>query len=467
MNPAKRYKKSLFIFRRDLRCDDNTALIHALNESDSVVACFIFDPRQVKNHPYKSEPAFNFMLESFEDLKEQLKQREGTLYYFEGKPDEIVEELIVKDGIQAVFVNEDYTPFSVTRDLSIKKVCERRHIDFRTYADALLNEPKAVTKDAGGVYTVFTPFFRKAQQLDIKKPVAQKQTNVFSGTVHTTSYSKPSRQPSGKSRMKGGRQEALSILKNLKKFKDYDAHRNIPAKGATTGLSAHHKFGTCSIRETFHAVAESLGRGHTLIDELYWRDFFSHIAYHFPHVFGECFYEEYNALAWVNDAKAFQRWCDGQTGFPIVDAGMRELNETGFMHNRARMITASFLVKDLHIDWRWGERYFACRLVDYDPCVNNGNWQWAASTGCDHQPYFRIFNPWLQQKKFDPDCRYVKQWIPELKNLDPQTIHHWHEQPGSLLTQYPAPIVDHSAQSIKAKEMFRAIKRNGEQSDGV
>ena len=199
------------------------------------------------------------------------------------------------------------------------------------------------------------------------------------------------------------------------------------------------------MREVYYAITEQLGSEHPLLRQLYWRDFFTHIAYHFPQVFGRPFLEKFANLHWDNNRDYFQAWSEGKTGFPIVDAGMRELNATGFMHNRLRMIVASFLVKDLHISWRWGERYFAQHLVDYDPCVNNGNWQWAASTGCDAQPYFRIFNPWLQQQKFDPDCRYIYRWIPELKAFSPKTIHQWDKKHHHC--NYPAPIIDHARES--------------------
>jgi deoxyribodipyrimidine photo-lyase len=203
----------------------------------------------------------------------------------------------------------------------------------------------------------------------------------------------------------------------------------------------------------FYAVTEQLGSEHPLIRQLYWRDFFTHIAYYFPQVFERAFLDKFVNLHWDNNPDYFQAWCDGKTGFPIVDAGMRELNATGFMHNRVRMITASFLVKDLHIDWRWGERYFAQHLVDYDPCVNNGNWQWAASTGCDAQPYFRIFNPWLQQLKFDRDCRYIYRWLPELQAFPRKTIHQWDKKHSAC--SYPTPIIDHARESRLAKARFK------------
>ncbi len=228
--------------------------------------------------------------------------------------------------------------------------------------------------------------------------------------------------------------------------------RDIPSL-KTTGLSAHNKFGTLSIRQVydvFVATAPDLAR------QLYWRDFYTHLAYHFPYVFKGAFNKKYDAVAWKNNKAWFERWCLGTTGFPIVDAGMRQLNATGYMHNRVRMIVASFLTKDLHIHWQWGERYFAQKLVDYDPAVNNGSWQWAASTGADAQPYFRIFNPWLQQKKFDEDARYIKTWVPELKKVSVPTIHAWYKQAEPLFG-YPLPMVDHAVQSAQAKELFKSL----------
>ena len=246
-----------------------------------------------------------------------------------------------------------------------------------------------------------------------------------------------------------GRSGAMSILKRLGEYKNYGEERDLPELDATTHLSAHLKFGTCSVREAYYAIRKNL------IRQLYWRDFYTHIAWHFPHVFGHAFKRQYDELPWRNDRKAFNAWCRGRTGFPIVDAGMRQLNNSGFMHNRVRMITASFLIKDLHIDWRWGERYFATRLIDYDPCVNNGNWQWAASTGCDPQPWFRIFNPWRQQKKFDGNCAYIHRWVPELDNVPASRIHKVNE--GGKIPGYPAPIVDHAARVKITKKLYKKI----------
>jgi deoxyribodipyrimidine photo-lyase len=259
----------------------------------------------------------------------------------------------------------------------------------------------------------------------------------------------------------GGRSGGIAILKTIDRFKDYEQQRDIPGLSATTFLAPHNKFGTLSIREVYHTIKERFGSEHTLIRELYWRDFFTHIAWHFPHVFGHAFYRHYDAIKWENDNELFSAWCSGRTGFPIVDAGMRELVATGFMHNRVRMIVSSFLVKDLLISWQWGERFFAQHLTDYDPSVNNGNWQWAASTGCDAQPYFRIFNPWLQQKRFDPQCAYIKRWIPELSQYSAAEIHKLADRAGpsgGRAREYPAPVVQHSIQKIRAEELFRGCR---------
>jgi deoxyribodipyrimidine photo-lyase len=222
---------------------------------------------------------------------------------------------------------------------------------------------------------------------------------------------------------------------------------------STSQLSAHLKFGTISVREVFYTIAQTLDLEHPLTRQLYWRDFLTHIGFHFPRVFGHAFIEKFDSIPWEKDLQKFQAWAEGKTGFPIVDAGMRELNETGFMHNRVRMIVASFLTKDLRISWRWGERYFAQHLVDYDPCLNNGNWQWAASTGCDAQPYFRIFNPWLQQQKFDENCNYIYRHIPELRAVPAKILHEWHKKHYGHF--YPKPIVEHSEESKLTKALFK------------
>lgn len=435
--------KTLFIFRRDLRIQDNTGLIEALKNHDEVLPCFIFDPRQTKGNDYFSEQCFSFMVDCLKDLDKELKDKGSRLYLFQGQAHEVVKKLKAEN----VYVNRDYTPFSQKRDAEIAKVA-----NLHTCDDILLIKPEQALKEDGDPYTVFTPFWKKNSQQKVPKPQENNHKNYFSGKVAGTVDFPKVDSPF----YTGGRKQALEIIKKLKDFEGYKELRNIPALDKTTHLSAHNKFGTVSIRELYFAISKALGPHSDLLRQLYWRDFFTHIAFHFPKVFGKSFHEKYDKIKWLNNKKHFTAWKEGKTGFPIVDAGMRELNETGYMHNRARMIVASFLTKDLHIDWRWGEKYFAQKLVDYDPVVNNGSWQWAASTGCDAQPYFRIFNPWLQQKKFDPDCKYIKKWIPELKDADPSDIHNLFKNPSLFAGDYPAPIVDHKQMSSQAKDMYKS-----------
>ncbi|NJL44086.1 MAG: deoxyribodipyrimidine photo-lyase, partial [Nitrosarchaeum sp.] len=364
-------------------------------------------------------------------------------------------------GTRSVHANTDYTPFARRRDEAMAAACKAAGARYTTHHDYLLTHPEAVRTTQGTPYTVFTPFFREAQTYPIQQPQElPEKTSFYTGTLlHAWSGERASILPVENPHLfaKGGRTNALRLLRRLATLTHYAEERDQPHLQATSNLSAHLKFGTISIREAYHAIAEHLGPEHPLLRQLYWRDFFTHIAYHHPRIFGESFRTAYDAIPWGNDENLYGAWKEGQTGYPIVDAGMRELRTTGTMHNRTRMITASFLVKDLHIDWRWGERHFAQHLADYDPSVNNGNWQWAASTGCDSQPYFRIFNPWLQQQKFDPECIYIKRWIPELGNLTPAQIHTLARARPSRLA-YPQPIVDHTKQTQEIKAAFAAAR---------
>ncbi|MGM5487376.1 MAG: cryptochrome/photolyase family protein [Nanobdellota archaeon] len=421
------YNHALFIFRRDLRTVDNTALNEASRLSKKVTCAFFFDPRQ-RDHAYFSPHAFQFMLESLKEL---------PVTTYQGQPERIIPTL---KGIDAVFVNRDYTSFSSKRDKRIQDICEKQGLAFHSYADYLLLEPEMALKKNNTPYTIFTPFHRNAAKIPVKKPDTHTPKNLTSGTPKL-----PSR-PYKKLYTKGGRRTGLHLLKNIPD--DYERNRDRLSEH-TSGLSAHHKFGTISIRESYWHPTPA-----TFTAELYWRDFFTHIAYHFPPVFGQAFQPKFRHIKWKNNKTAFRRWCEGRTGVPIVDAGMRELNTTGYMHNRARMITASFLTKDLHIDWRWGEQYFATRLIDYDPAVNNGNWQWAASTGCDAQPYFRIFNPWRQQERFDPEGTYIKRFVPELKNKSPKEIKNHKQNP---IQGYEPPMVVHENEVETSRARYKFI----------
>jgi len=458
------YNRALHIFRRDLRLQDNTALNAARDMSKEVVTCFIFNDAQVKPHRYRSVNGLAFMIESLEELSREIEAQGGSLLVLHGNPETLIDKLVSELSIDAVFVNKDYTPFSTSRDAALQRLCSRRSISLHSVSDLLLVDPESFSKDDGRPYTVYTPFFKKAQKLSVPHPSVSTRKNIVKPISSLKTVAPRDFWPSQSATDRvasGGRSKAIKILKGIAVYSKYDDERNIPCIRGTTLLAPHNKFGTVSIREVFHAISTTLGPQHTLIRELYWRDFFTHIAWHFPHVFGHAFNSIYDAVEWNENEEWFQLWCRGQTGFPIVDAGMRELVSTGFMHNRVRMIVASFLVKDLHINWQRGEEFFAQHLTDFDPAVNNGSWQWAASTGCDAQPYFRIFNPWLQQERFDPDCIYIKKWLPELSELPSKKIHSLYEDAAGRSINYPSPMVDHSVQKIHAEEMFRRCQKKG------
>lgn len=459
----KQYKKSLFIFRRDLRLEDNTGLLDALEKSESVIACFIFDPAQIgDSNEFRSMNALQFMIASLQELDGALHKKKSGLYIFYGHPTVVIKKIVLQEHIDAVFVNRDYTPFSIKRDDEIKKVCHQHRCAFTSHNDLLLHEPEDVKSGNGTPYSIFTPFYKKSMQMPVREPKKNTSNNFYTAKVNgqenQSIYKKILKKENPHLANTGGRQEAIKILKKIGQFKNYTQTHDYPVI-ATTHLSAHLKFGTVSIREAYWAIRNALGTSSPLLRQLYWRDFFTHVAYQSPFVFGHPFHEKYILLSWENNKKYFLAWCTGKTGFPIVDAGMRELNATGFMHNRVRMIVASFLVKDLHINWLWGEKYFAQQLVDYDPAVNNGNWQWVASTGSDSQPYFRIFNPWLQQKKFDPKCEYIKKWVPELKNISNKIIHTWLNTKAPAIKNYPRPIVNHAIESKKTQLVYKKVSQ--------
>lgn len=400
------------------------------------------------------------MSEALLDLDQQLRQRQSRLIYLSGHPNEILQKFLPSHDIDAVFVNRDYTPFSRRRDSQIKNVCKKTNVVFHQFADCLLNEPEMVLKTNGQPYKVFTPYFRQAAQNPVATPKEEPQGKY--SQIETSSQHDLKRmlrnlrvQTNKMLFVQGTRSACEKILNDINCLRDYERIRNFPSHHGTTRLSAYIKFGLCSIREVYKAIKNKLGPTHPLIRQLYWRDFYVHVAFHYPYIFKRAFKPRYKAIQWNYNKASFQRWCEGKTGFPIVDAGMRELNTTGWMHNRVRMIVASFLTKDLHIDWRWGERYFAEHLIDYDPAVNNGNWQWSASTGVDAQPYFRIFNPWLQQQKYDKNCDYIKKWIPELSEVDTKDIHHWfNPTKWDSRISYPKPMVDHKEESQYSRELF-------------
>ena len=447
------YEKSIFLFHRDLRIEDNIGLIDALNNSKEVIPCFIYDSNLIKKLK-DAKFRWNFLNESLLDLDENFKKKGIRLQIVEGITEKSLEKIVKKHKIESIFSNTDFSNYSQKRDEKIYQMCKKNKITFHSSLDFLLHNPHDIKTNEDSPYTIYSFFYKKAKIFPTRKVTKNTKKNYSNEIISNSSIIKPKIR---NSEIKGGRKEALKILKNLENFTDYDKVRDFPGLNQTTLLSAHNKFGTISIREIYTQIKEILGTDHTIMREIYWREFFNYILFHFPHVEKKSFKQKFQDIPWKNSEESLKKWKEGKTGFPIVDAGMRQLNLTGFMHNRVRMIVASFLTKDLHIDWRLGERYFAEKLIDYDTAVNSGNWQWAASTGCDAVPYFRIFNPWRQQERFDLNCNYIKKWIPELEKMEPKDIHNlWKNFPLNL--KYPKPMVVHKNEAEITKEIFKSQK---------
>ena len=336
------------------------------------------------------------MVESLRNLNEQLNQKGSRLFLFYGKTPDVIHQLIEEEKIEGFFSKKDYTPFAQKWDAEIEALCKKLDIQFHTFHDALLQPPGTLLKKDGTPYIIYTPYFRKASEIPIARVQQNQHKNYFSGKIQgskSLSFLGKLMTPNPKRALHGGQKEGLKLISKVKNQKAYQKERDFPALDSTTHLSTHHKFGTLSVREIYYKTLDQFDRKHGLIGELLWRDFFTQIAFHFPHVFQGSFRKKYDHLQWSENNAHFKKWCEGKTGFLIVDAGMRELNKTGYMHNQVRMITASFLVKDLHINWRKGERYFAQKLVDHDPSVNNGNWQWPPARGVMHSPTFVFLIP--------------------------------------------------------------------------
>lgn len=452
--------KGLMIFRRDFRIVDNTALLQACKECDSVYTIFIFTPEQVTSkNKFKSVPAVAFMIEALAELNRELMGKGGKLLTFYGENVDIIEECVERWGIDVLFWNRDYTPYAKKRDAKIEALCKNKSIECHISEDYYLHPPNTIFTGSGTPYLKYTPYMNKSFAKGFPMPNKGSVKNLEGKGRGGISLSDAKKEFVGEAledveiAESYKRSVALAILRNQAEFKDYNETRN-DLDDNTTRLSAPIKFGVVSIRE----VATAFKKNNGLLRQLVWRDFYAQILATNPSVLGSAMKEQYNALKWSGSVGEFNKWCQGKTGYPIVDAGMRELNETGYMHNRARLITASFLIKTLLVDWQKGEKYFAKHLVDYDPASNNGNWQWVASTGADSQPYFRIFNPWSQGKDHDPDAKYIKKWVPELKDVPVKAIHKWDEC-WTLFRGcgYPKPIVDYKKQKEKALKMYQAI----------
>ena len=409
---------TLFWFRRDLRLQDNAGLYHALKENKEVIPIFIFDSVILDKLDDPADRRVEFIHQTLALLKDELEKTGSSLLILHGNPVDIFKHLQPK----AVYTNHDYEPYATKRDGEIKEILERKGISLKTFKDQVIFEKDEINKKDGTPYTIFTPYSKKwkaaLNKFYLKSYPVEKYADNFKKTAPISISSladlgfKETKPQFPDSAIK------QSIIER------YDTFRNFPGIAGTSRLSVHLRFGTVSIRKL---ASVAVKKNEVWLNELIWRDFYHMILWHFPHVETKAFKPAYDRIEWRNDPAEFEAWCQGRTGYPIVDAGMRELNVTGFMHNRVRMIVASFLTKHLLIDWRWGEAYFAQKLLDFDLAANNGGWQWAAGSGCDAAPYFRVFNPYIQTQKFDPERTYIKKWVPEYESKN-----------------YPRPVVDHA-----------------------
>lgn len=425
---------TIFWFRRDLRLWDNAALWMALKSNSAVLPIFIFDRNILDNLSNKKDARVLFIHQEVTRLKQELEKLGSSLKIIYGKPQEIFENLLNDYNVKTVFVNRDYEPYAQHRDKEIYDFLKTKGVDFKGAKDHVIFEKDEILKDDKKPYTVFTPYANKwkktVNEFYLKSYPSENYQKNF---LRCSSFSLPSLSDIGFEDFD------FTFPKreiNLKIISQYALNRDFPAVNGTSRLSLHLRFGTISIRQICNiAIMQS----QKWLDELIWRDFYQMIIYHFPHSAKKSFKAGYDKIAWNDDLEDFQKWCNGKTGYPIVDAGMRELNATGFMHNRVRMVVASFLSKHLLIDWRWGEKYFAEKLLDYDLASNVGGWQWVVGSGCDGAPYFRIFNPESQAERFDPEKKYIKKWVPEFGTKE-----------------YCQPMIDHKFARIRCLESFKS-----------
>ncbi len=427
---------NIFWFRRDLRLHDNAGLYHALKSNHPVVLIFIFDKNILDDLEDKNDRRVEFIHTAIEEMQQQLVKLNSSLEVYYGFPADVYKTLLEKYTIEKVFTNHDYEQYAIDRDAEIKGLLKQQGASFHSFKDQVIFEKDEVVKDDGKPYTIFTPYSKKWKAtltgFYLKPYPAEK---YFSNFFEQPAQPIPSLQSMGFKNTGAGFPSAQMQEDIIKKYKE---QRDYPAINGTSKLSVHLRFGTISIRQTATKAKEL---NENFLNELIWRDFYHSILWYFPHVRkGGSFRKEYDQISWRHNETEFNKWCEGKTGYPVVDAGMRELNATGFMHNRVRMIVASFLTKHLLIDWRRGEAYFAKKLLDYDYAANNGGWQWAVGCGCDAAPYFRVFNPTLQTQKFDKDLQYINKWVPELNSFD-----------------YPQPMVVHEEARKRALEVYGKV----------
>lgn len=466
----KKYSTSIFIFRRDLRLTDNTGLIAALKESNTVIPLFICTPTQVSDtNIYKSSNAIQFMIDSVYDLDYQINNtnKKSSLWVIYDDEISAINKIWSKIAIDAIYVNDDYTPYATKRDKLIKSWCVSKKIEWHNYTDILLvDQTMDLAAKNGNHYSVFTQFYQSALKIDIRKPtkitnksfIADSKINAkwTIGIVDKYILDKGFYELNDKIATRGGSWVGLKILSTISKFRSYKSTHNMLATN-TTQLSPHNKFGTVSIRQVYWAF-RSKAKSIDLCKQLYWRDFYYYVSvyfktdlYQYRHIKKKSMYKN----LW-DSKKNFSKWTGAKTGFPIVDAAMTQMNQTGFMHNRGRLIVSSFLTKNLLIDWRYGEKYFSQKLIDIDRCQNIGNWNWAASFGLDATPFIRVLNPWSQSLKYDPDCTYIKRWLPQLAKIEPKHLHQW-DKYWNLYPdiEYYKPIVDHDSSRKKFLSRYK------------
>ena len=425
-------KVSIFWFRRDLRLEDNLGLYHALSSQHPVLPVFIFDTNILDCLDDKHDRRVDYIHQATSSINNELKAFQSTLNTFYGKPIEIFKDLSEKYAVQGVFCNRDYEPQAIKRDTEIYQFFSERNIPFKAFKDQVIFDRNDVLKNDGTPYTVYTPYSKKWKQLLTPENYRHYQLNT------KNFFAQPFAEIHSLTDIGFKKTDIAYERPKLDEtiIDDYGKYRDYPAMQRTSQLGIALRFGTIGIRK---CVNFGLNHNEAWLNELIWREFFMQILYHFPKVVSRSFKTEYDSIKWRNNEPEFKLWCAGKTGYPIVDAGMRQLNATGYLHNRVRMITASFLCKHLLIDWRWGEAYFAQKLNDYDLSANNGNWQWASGSGCDAAPYFRVFNPGIQTEKFDKNREYIRRWLPEFGT-----------------DAYPDEVVEHNY----ARE--RALKAYGE-----
>ena len=430
-------KTNIFWFRRDLRLEDNHGLFQALSSGLPVVPLFIFDRNILDELEDKNDPRVNFIYQALLNLQKKLEAFGSGLDVRYGHPEQVWKQLVKEYSVGSVFANHDYEPYARERDHSVAAILADQGIPFKTFRDQVIFERNQVVKENGEPYHIFTPYSKKWRSLLKQEDTRSFSIKKLSGAFHKRDpIPFPALEEMGF--VAGGSFTDPAPDKEI--ILHYDRTRDIPSLAGTTRMGVHLRFGTVSIRQL---VRTALSLNEVFLNELIWREFFMQMLWHYPRLVHEACKTDYERIAWRNNNGEYERWCRGETGYPLVDAGMRELNETGFMHNRVRMVTASFLVKHLLIDWRWGEAYFARKLMDYELSSNNGNWQWVAGCGCDAAPYFRIFNPTAQVKRFDPKLEYIRKWIPELDSF-----------------HYPKPMVHHEEARKRCLETYQRALRN-------